>query len=137
MYKPLTMEIYISEDATIATLQHEFREAYPYLKLECYRQPHGEGQACAVADKLPPATPIEEIRMMHNFGWLDIGHHRTAAAVEQDFFRKYGLSVQILRKSGDLWLQTTATDNWTLGQMNEEGKLAEKNIFYYPEEPVE
>lgn len=131
------MEIYISEDATIATLQHEFREAYPYLKLECYRQPHSEGQACAVADKLPPATPIEEIRMMHNFGWLDIGHHRTAAAVEQDFFRKYGLSVQILRKSGDLWLQTTATDNWTLGQMNEEGKLAEKNIFYYPEEPVE
>ncbi|HEY8916582.1 MAG TPA: hypothetical protein VIM87_09095 [Chitinophaga sp.] len=130
------MEIYISEDATIATLQHEFREAYPYLKLECYRQPHSEGQACAVADKLPPATPIEEIRMMHNFGWLDISHHRTAAAVELDFFRKYGLSVQILRKSGDLWLQTTATDNWTLGQMNEEGKLAEKNIFYYPEEPV-
>ena len=130
------MEIYISEDATIATLQHEFREAYPYLKLECYRQPHSEGQACAVADKLPAATPIEDIRMMHNFGWLDISHHRTAAAVEHDFFHKYGLSVQILRKSGDLWLQTTATDNWTLGQMNEEGKLAEKNIFYYPEEPV-
>lgn len=131
------MEIYISEDATIATLQHEFREAYPYLKLECYRQPHKEGEASTMADKLPSATPIEEIRMVHNFGWLDISHHRTAAAVEHDFFHKYGLSVQILRKSGDLWLQTTATDNWTLGQMNEEGKLAEKNIFYYPEEPVE
>ena len=131
------MEIYISEDATIATLQHEFQEAYPYLKLECYRQPHSEGQACAMADKLPSATPIEDIRMVHNFGWLDIGHHRTAAAVEHDFFHKYGLSVQILRKSGDLWLQTTVTDNWTLGQMNEEGQLAEKNIFYYPGEPVE
>jgi hypothetical protein len=131
------MEIYISEDATVATLQHEFQEAYPYLKLEFYRQPHAAGQPCPAKDKLLPDMPIEDIRMMHTFGWIDISHNRTAAALEEDFSRLYGLNVQIMRKSGDLWLQTTTTDNCTLGQMNEEGKLAEEHIFYYPGEPTE
>jgi hypothetical protein len=33
----------------------------------------------------------------------------------------YGLSVQVFRKSGNVWLETSATDNWTLRQQNNEG----------------
>ncbi|GAA0550578.1 hypothetical protein [Chitinophaga japonensis] len=131
------MEIYISEEAIIAEIQREFQEAYPYLKLEFYRQPHEIGQGSRVEEKIAPDTPIEDIRMMHTFGWVDISHQRTAADLEHDFRHAFGLSVQVLRKSGDLWLETTKTDNWTLAQLNEEGKLAESHIFYYPEEPAE
>jgi hypothetical protein len=136
-HKSFIMEIYISEDATIASIQCRFREAYPFLKLECYQQPHETGEGSPPEEKFTPETPIEDIRMMHTFGWIDIGKHRTATELERDFKHIFGLSVQVLRKSGDLWLETTKTDNWTLEQLNEEGKLAEAHIFYYPDEPAE
>ena len=131
------MQIYISEDATINNIHNDFKEAYPYLKLEFYWQPHAAGEASPAWEKIPPATPIEDIRMMHNFGWIDVGPNRTADDLEHDFRHEFGLNVQVMRKSGDLWLETTKTDNWSLKQLNEEGKMAEKHVFFYPEEPAE
>lgn len=131
------MQIYISEDALISNIQGEFRDAYPYLKLEFYQQPHEVAEPSPAWEKIPPATPIDEIRMMHTFGWIDIGPKRTAMELENDFRHNMGLYAQVMRKSGDLWLETTKTDNWTLAQLNEEGKMAEKHIFFYPEEPAE
>ncbi|MRG45328.1 hypothetical protein GFS24_09385 [Chitinophaga sp. SYP-B3965] len=131
------MEIYISEDATIAGIQLEFRDVYPFLALEFYRQPHEPGEASPPGEKLPPETAIDDIRIMHPFGWVDIDGSRTAAEVEYDFRHIIGLNVQVLRRSGGLWLATTQTDSWTLQQLNESGKRAEKEIFQFPEERVE
>lgn len=131
------MEIYISEEATIASIQRDFREAYPLLQLAFYQQPHEIGEHCCPQEKIPAEMPIEDIRMMHTFGWIDISKHRTAAEIEQDFRRLFGLNVQVMRRSGDMWVQTTKTDCWTLQRLNDEAKLAQHHIFYYPEEPAE
>ncbi|SEW45214.1 hypothetical protein SAMN05428988_5975 [Chitinophaga sp. YR573] len=131
------MEIYISEEAIISNIQSDFRKAYPFLNLEFYRQPHEVGERCCAEDKLSPDTPIDDIRMMHTFGWIDISKQRTAAEVEYDFKHQLGLSVQVMRKSGKMWIQTTKTDHWTLQQLSEEAKLAEQSIFFYPGEPAE
>jgi hypothetical protein len=48
-----------------------------------------------------------------------------------------GLNVQVLRRSGNLWLATTQTDDRTLQQLNESGKQAVKEIFQFPEERIE
>jgi hypothetical protein len=42
--------------------------------------------------------------------------------LEELFQEVFGLSVQIFRKSGENWLQTTTTDFWTLNQQNNKGK---------------
>ena len=131
------MEIYISEEATIASIQRDFQEAYPLLQLAFYQQPHEIGEHCCPEEKIPAETPIEDIRMVHTFGWIDISKHRTAAQIEQDFRRLLGLNVQVIRRSGDMWVQTTKTDHWTLRRLNDEAKLAQHHIFYYPEEPAE
>ena|SRR5690606_8341614 len=116
------MEIYISEEAIIADIQRAFQEAYPCLKLEFYQQPHEIGQASRIEQRIIPDTPIEDIRMMHTFGWIDISPQRTAADLEHDLRRRFGLSAQVLRRSGSLWLETTRTDHWTLAQLNEAGR---------------
>ncbi|MNF16790.1 hypothetical protein D3C80_2199700 [compost metagenome] len=41
--------------------------------------------------------------------------------VEKDFWEKLGLSAQIFRKSGNLWIETSLTDDWTLARQNDEG----------------
>lgn len=131
------MEIYISEEAIIANIQQDFQEVYPFLQLAFYEQPHAKGKCCPTEERISADTPIEDIRMMHTFGWIDISKNRTAAALEQDFKRLMGLNAQVLRRSGNMWVQTTRTDYWTLQQLNEEGRLAENYIFFYPGEPAE
>lgn len=131
------MEIYISEDATIANIQNDFSDAYPSLALEFYRQPHESGEASPGFEKLPPETAIDDIRIMHSFGWINIDGSRTAAELEHDFRHNLGLNVQVLRRSGDLWLETTQTDKWTLQQLNEAGNQSSVEIFQFPDERIE
>ena len=131
------MEIYISEEATIASIQNDFRDVYPSLSLAFYRQPHAYGETSPAGEKLPPETAIDDIRLMHPFGWINIDNSRTAAELEYDFRHKMGLNVQVLRRSGDLWLETTHTDKWTLHQLNEAGKQPGAEVFQFPDERIE
>ncbi|QHS63869.1 hypothetical protein [Chitinophaga agri] len=115
------MEIYISEEDILLNIQNKFHEVYPYLKLECYRNPHPDGGMSDNDQKIPSDTPIEDIRLVHSFGWMDISGHRTVAAVEKDFYRYMGLAVQIFRRCKTGWLQTTKTDALTLAEQNSLG----------------
>ena len=38
--------------------------------------------------------------------------------------KTFGLSAQVFRLSGDVWLETTSTDNWTLEEQNSTGQEA-------------
>ena len=40
----------------------------------------------------------------------------------------FGLHVQIFRKSGDIWLQTSSTDHWTLEHHQEKAIEADKFV---------
>jgi hypothetical protein len=42
--------------------------------------------------------------------------------LENIFQQKFSLSAQVFRKSGNLWLETTMTDNWSLLQQNNHGR---------------
>ena len=46
----------------------------------------------------------------------------TVGELENIFKDQFGANVQVSRKSGSLWLETTLTDKWTLLQQNEQGK---------------
>ncbi|ACU62443.1 hypothetical protein [Chitinophaga pinensis] len=116
------MEIYISEEDILLNIQNKFREVYPYLKLECYLCPHTTETVSANSQKVAADTPIEDIRLVHSFGWIDIGEQRTVAEVEKDFYRDMGLAIQVFRRHKTGWLQTTRTDNLTLAEQNELGR---------------
>jgi hypothetical protein len=52
----------------------------------------------------------------------------TVADLEFRLEKEYGLHIQVFRKSGNIWLETTATDNWTLDRQNQEGKILEEHL---------
>ena len=41
--------------------------------------------------------------------------------VEKEFEDKFGIYVQVFRRSKDLWLQTVSTDHWDLKTQNSKG----------------
>jgi len=118
------MLLNITEDDLILNIQSDFHREYPWLRLVFHLHPHVAGDPSAAADVLDPLTPVDEIRMFHCAGKIDIDPKRSAADVEHDFFHFLGLSVQVMRRAGNSWLQTTATDNLSLGAQNERGRLS-------------
>ncbi|WP_123847892.1 hypothetical protein [Chitinophaga lutea] len=111
------MKILITEESLIMNIQQEFRVLYPHLKLEFFKNPHGTFQGCPPKERLAPDTPIDEIRNIHSAGWIDFGGTVTAGELEQQFSHLLGLSAQVFRKSGTVWLETTAMDNRTLAEL--------------------
>ncbi|MDE3144966.1 MAG: hypothetical protein KGL19_12475, partial [Bacteroidota bacterium] len=52
----------------------------------------------------------------------------TVSELEQKFNDIYGLSTQVFRKSGNIWLVTTVTDKWTLEEQNRQGEIITKQV---------
>lgn len=116
------MKINIIEDDLIVNIQRDFQYYYPYLKLRFYKNPHEKGEGSRENECLDIYTPIEEVTMFHTSCSINISPDYTVADLEDDFFRNLGLCVQVFRQSGNIWLETTSTDDWTLQQQNEKGK---------------
>jgi hypothetical protein len=55
-------------------------------------------------------------------GAIEIFDQMTVKQLETTFREKFGLNVQVARRSGSMWLETTMTDNWTLKHQNDHGR---------------
>lgn len=120
------MKITINDHRKIFAIQKEFTELFPYLKLEFFSKPHRQGGASSKELIKHPAKTLGECRTFHNAGTVSITPTMTVSNLEQNFQDVYGLSVQVFRKSGSAWLETTATDDWTLEKQNKEGEELSK-----------
>jgi len=112
----------ISDSKTIANIQEEFSAKFPGLKIEFYTKAHEAGEGSSVNTTLDSTKSVETVRTIHQEGDLSIDGHLKVSTLESNFKEKYGLNVQVFRKSGDIWMQTSATDDWTLAKQNRKGE---------------
>jgi hypothetical protein len=116
------MKITISDQTQIQQIQEEFNRCFPYLRLEFFSRPHKPGASSSKKQMKGNVKSIGECRTIHKKGRLSISPVMTVNDLEQVFSETYGLSVQVFRKSGKVWLETTATDGWTLEEQNRQGE---------------
>ncbi len=116
------MKIEISDHRKIYGIQEEFNKMFPWLKLEFFSKPHKVGGPSPKTQLVAPSKTLGECRTVHDSGTITITPMMTVAELEQSFRDVYGLSVQVFRKSGRSWLETTITDAWSLEKQNEQGK---------------
>jgi len=114
------MNIQIRKSKVIGEVQKDFTNAYPFLKLEFYRNMTGR-TGSAVRQNLIKSDLLNAAGNQKE-GELEITDSMTVGQLEQAFYDKFGMMVQVSRKSGSIWLETTMTDNWTLKQQNEHGR---------------
>jgi len=117
------MVLHISGEKTIREIQNEFHEAYPFLKLEFFRHSHKAGKPSPKSDVVSPGSSIGVLMNGNKEASIEVNASKTVAWLEQEFHKKFGLNVQVFRKSQSLWIETSLTDHWTLGRQNEEGEI--------------
>lgn len=113
--------MFISDDKSLRQIKMEFQDKFPWLKLEFYTSSHESGKGSSELDHLEDDKTIGEVRKTQKAGELSIHGNLKVASLEEDFRDLYGLNVQVFRRSGEIWLQTTSTDDWTLSEQNEKG----------------
>lgn len=126
------MELVINETKSVGEIQKSFNMRFPFLKISFFKNPHAAGEASPLSDMYHVDTLIKDIRQKDKNGIISIDGDMQVNQLEMLFSEVFGLSVQIFRKSGENWLQTTTTDSWTLNQQNSKAK--EMNAPIKPEE---
>jgi hypothetical protein len=117
----------IADYKTIKAIQKEFHEKFPGLKIEFYAGHHKEGEGSPETEKIDPNALLKDLRTIESATDFTIDPDSSVAEFEQQFYRQFGLNVQVFRKSGNLWMQTTSTDQWSLSRQNRKGNSSEQH----------
>jgi hypothetical protein len=111
------MKITINDHRKISALQADFRQLFPFLKLEFFSKPHRSGGA-ASKTLIGHDKTLGECRTIHNKGTLTITPQMTASDLRQHFSDVYGLSVEILHMVGNSWIEIGYSEKRTLAEQN-------------------
>jgi hypothetical protein len=120
------MKIELNSTKTIGELQLEFNAAFPYLKLVFFKHAHDAYEGSPAKDILSdPDRRLLEVEKKPRVGVLYLEPDTPVWQVERLFKEEFGLFVQVFRKSGTIWLETSVTDDLTLEQQNAKGLAGE------------
>ena len=112
----------IQDNKTLKIIQDEFNGKFPSLRLEFYAEPHKSGEISSKREQINNEKTISEVRSVRSEGELSIHPNQKISTLESNFEEQYGLYAQVFRRSGNIWLQTGATDCWTLAEANRKGE---------------
>ena len=125
------MKSNIARQRLLKEVQEAFTKAYPYLRIDFTRGRDGRavrtlsssGDADAAASLLPPDEQEVVRSVAEKLLWGELGLSDDTKINEVEVLLQYefGLPAQVLRKSGNLWLETRMTQHWTLRQQNDHG----------------
>ena len=118
----MKMYLHIAPTLQISDIQHEFNKAFPFLKLEFFNNRSFSRSHFSNSQIIPGNKKIGDSQLGVKDDEIEIADEMKVIDLENLFKDKFKLAVQVFRKSGNLWLETTMTDNWTLQQQNNHGR---------------
>ena len=116
------MEIHINDKMTILDLQQQFNNVFPFLKLEIFEitlSSNGRSKSRIQ----PTYKQLGACRRIHTDGILQVSVNHTVQKLVDALWQQFGISAGVFRQSGNLWIETSLSDTWTLKSQNEEGRI--------------
>lgn len=115
------MTIEITSDRQIEEIQKDFSYVFPYLKIDFFRKGTRYKQNKQRTIGLPAHQTIGSVFKNNRKGQISVTPSMTVRELEKNCDEQFGITVQLYRRSGTLWLETSMTDTWTLQQQNDRG----------------
>jgi hypothetical protein len=110
--------IKIDNSVKASEIKDKFHDAFPFLKIEFFRKVHKNLQGSFKKDLIKNDF---NIKINEKNVELIFDDDMLVSELEKQFNDKLQLSVQVFRKAGKSWLETTFTDSWSLRKQNLEG----------------
>lgn len=113
----MSSTIEINDDfMTLKSIKEQFNAKFPHLKIEFFETKHNKGEASAKELMYDDAFRIKDIRKEGAMLPISIHGNLKTSTLEKLFEEELGVFIQVYKKSNNVWIQTTATDDWTLSQ---------------------
>ena len=130
------MHLHIAPNRLIGEIQKEFNESFPFLKIEFFKTKSFSRSDFMAHQIIPSHLRIGDGQQAITDGDIEIAEEMKVKELEKIFKDQFSLAAQVFRKSGNLWLETTMTDDWTLQQQNDHGREIStvRNIKVKPED---
>lgn len=116
------MELIIRPESRISDLQTGFTAIYPYLKVEFFRLIITTEKFAPRRQRVEGFVPVKKFCILLEPNQFPLDKTRTISDVEDNFRQVLGLATEIYRKSGQQWIETSLTEDWTLEHQNLEGE---------------
>jgi len=116
------MHLRIGPNRLISDLQKDFNNAFPFLRIEFFQNRNKQLPAFTFRQMIPQSQRIVEGQTALTDADIEVSPDMKVKELEKIFKDQFSLAVQVFRRSGNLWLETTMTDEWTLRQQNEHGR---------------
>lgn len=113
------MVIQINDNTSIRHIQEAFSSRYPYLEINFFSGSPNEDNLYEKSDLIPVDSILGDIKRTHVSALMEIQPSNTIADVEREFYQRFGLRAQVLRKYETHWILPADTDQLTLQQQNE------------------
>jgi len=111
----------INQDTDLRNFKEQFSNRYEGLKIEFYENAHEPYQGTHVQNTLSDETLMASLLNQDLPLEFTISDDMSVNDFEQMMENKLGLHVQVFRRSNAIWIQTTKTDDWSLGKQNTKG----------------
>lgn len=111
----------IAKEKSLREIKDIFTFIFPGLKIEFYKAPHQKNELSPQSSQYDENLRLSEINSNLLNDEFMFSPEKTVAEFEREFENKFGIHVQVFRRSNELWLQTAATDDWTLEVQNRKG----------------
>lgn len=113
------MVIVIKKDMQVKDLKKQFHAYYPQMKIEVFRTTHDVEGGNSKANLISNDVSLSELTGGLE-GEVEFVGSISVAEFEQRFADGFHLNIQVFRKSGDVYIETTKTDDWSLDQEHKE-----------------
>jgi hypothetical protein len=115
------MKLKINKETTVQNIQSQFNDYYPYLKIEFFKN-FPKNKPILKAEILNTAETLKDLDSYYEGREIDVDRNRSVKEMTKDFENMFGLSAHVFRKSGNVWVETSLTEDWALGDQNDEGQ---------------
>ena len=124
------MAFIINDSIRILDIQEAFTDMFPFLKLEFYRKGihAGNGTIDIKQPNISKDKTLAEVSTTTKNSQLKVFPEMTVSELESFIKDNYGITLQVLRKSGNVWIKTSLTDSWTLEEQNHQGELITQQV---------
>ena len=122
------MNLIFDPKKTISDIRNEFQREFPLLDLKFYRKRHSHFGGSKKDEEFDDEIQLIALNLRSENN-IHIESSMTVDELESLVENQLGIHVQVFRKSGDTWLQTASTDNWSLEKQMEKAQQAEKSLL--------
>lgn len=134
------MKIILNPDKTLQAIQEEFRAYFPCLKIEFFHAEYKARDGYQDKKKLDLNLSLAEVNLLIETCTLEFDNTTKVATFEKNFFDLSNIAVQVFRKTNSAWIQTIASDDWSLAEQQKEAEALltdadkEEPIDYHEQE---